>query len=56
MGFRYRLRDTRLPIYAYRCNYGTVGHCVPDTEVYFSRRNFVQVGPIAIEPLPLDST
>jgi hypothetical protein len=56
MGFRYRLRVRRLQIYAYRYNYGTVGHCAPDTEVHFSRRNFVLVGPIAIGPAPLDST
>jgi hypothetical protein len=50
MGFRYRSRVTWLPIYAYRCNYGTVVRCVPDTEVHFSRRNSDQVGPIAIGP------
>jgi hypothetical protein len=56
MGFRYRLRATRQTSYAERCNYGTVGHCVPDIEVHFSRRNFVQVGPIATGPVLLDST
>jgi hypothetical protein len=55
MGFGtdYELRG---PSYAERCNYGTVGHCVPDTEVNFSRRNFFQVGPIATGQVPLDST
>jgi hypothetical protein len=55
MGFG-TVYELRGPSYALRCNYGTVGHCVPDTEVHFSRRNFVQAGPIAIGPVQLDST
>jgi hypothetical protein len=52
MSFRYRLLVTRLPSYAYRCNYGTGGYCLPDIQVHFSRRNFFQVGPTATGPEP----